>query len=178
MENIYFIQKPNIPSIHHHPSFLLLSFPTQSILPSMDPRSTFLPTSQWSYEHSLAQSHPSLAAIPLKVTPTAPPLSCWFPELPSGPFKLTVSIPLSLCGLLQLNSSLKCSSFLVLSAPVSSISMVSTTKFSLENFSICRKKGNPFQGLRVDFCLILWNELSEETQVLTKQETYWEGAPG
>ena len=40
MENIYFIQKPNIPSIHHHPSFLLLSFPTQSKLSSMDPLST------------------------------------------------------------------------------------------------------------------------------------------
>ena len=33
----------------------------------------------------------------------------------------------------------------------------------------CRK-GDPFQGLKLDSCLILGNELSEETHVLTEQE--------
>ena len=35
----------------------------------------------------------------------------------------------------------------------------------------CYRKGNLFQGLRVGSCLTLRNELSRETQVLTKQET-------
>ena len=34
----------------------------------------------------------------------------------------------------------------------------------------CCRKGDPFQGLKLDSCLILGNELSEETHVLTKQE--------
>ena len=34
----------------------------------------------------------------------------------------------------------------------------------------CRK-GDPFQGLKLGSCLTLGNELSEETHVLTKQET-------
>ena len=34
----------------------------------------------------------------------------------------------------------------------------------------CCRKGDPFQGLKVGSCLTLWNELSEETHVLTKQE--------
>ena len=38
------------------------------------------------------------------------------------------------------------------------------------------KEGDPFQGLRVGFCLTLRNELSEETHVLTKQETLLERA--
>ena len=33
----------------------------------------------------------------------------------------------------------------------------------------CRK-GDPFQGPKLGFCLTLGNELSEETHVLTKQE--------
>lgn len=33
------------------------------------------------------------------------------------------------------------------------------------------QEGGPFQGLRVCSCLTFGNELSEETQVLTKQET-------
>ena len=33
------------------------------------------------------------------------------------------------------------------------------------------QEGDPFQGLRIGSCLTLRNELSEETQVLTKQET-------
>ena len=35
----------------------------------------------------------------------------------------------------------------------------------------CCRKVDPFQGLRVGSCLTLGNELSEETHVLTKQET-------
>ena len=35
----------------------------------------------------------------------------------------------------------------------------------------CCRKGDPFQGPRVGSCLTLRNELSKETQVLTKQET-------
>ena len=38
------------------------------------------------------------------------------------------------------------------------------------------KEGDPFQGLRVGFCLTLGNELSEETHMLTKQETLLERA--
>jgi len=34
----------------------------------------------------------------------------------------------------------------------------------------CCRKGDPFQGLKLVSCLILRNELSEETHVLTKQE--------
>ena len=34
----------------------------------------------------------------------------------------------------------------------------------------CCRKGDPFQGPKLGFCLILGNELSEETHVLTKQE--------
>ena len=36
---------------------------------------------------------------------------------------------------------------------------------------ICCRKGDPFQGPRVGFCLTLGNQLSKETHVLTKQET-------
>ena len=36
---------------------------------------------------------------------------------------------------------------------------------------ILLQKGHPFQGLKVDSCLTLGNELSKETHVLTKQET-------
>ena len=38
------------------------------------------------------------------------------------------------------------------------------------------KEGDPFPGLRVGFCLTLGNELSEETHVMTKQETLLEKA--
>ena len=36
--------------------------------------------------------------------------------------------------------------------------------------SICCRKGDPFQGPKLSFCLTLRNELSEETHVLKKQE--------
>ena len=38
------------------------------------------------------------------------------------------------------------------------------------NQSICCRKVDPFQGLKLGSCLTLGNELSEETHVLTKQE--------
>ena len=38
-------------------------------------------------------------------------------------------------------------------------------------FSYCCRKGDPFQGPKGVFSLILENELSRETRVLTKQET-------
>ena len=42
---------------------------------------------------------------------------------------------------------------------------------------VCCRKGHPFQGPRVGSCLTLENELSEETHILTKQETLlWLGA--
>ena len=34
----------------------------------------------------------------------------------------------------------------------------------------CCRKGDPFQGPKLDSCLTLGNDLSEETHVLTKQE--------
>ena len=36
--------------------------------------------------------------------------------------------------------------------------------------SSCRRKGDPFQGLKLGSCLTLGNELSKETHVLTQQE--------
>ena len=36
--------------------------------------------------------------------------------------------------------------------------------------AICCRKADPFQGLKLGYCLTLGNELSEETHVLTKQE--------
>ena len=36
--------------------------------------------------------------------------------------------------------------------------------------SICSRKGDPFQGPKLDSCLTLGIELSEKTHVLTKQE--------
>ena len=36
---------------------------------------------------------------------------------------------------------------------------------------VCCRKGDPFQGLELGSCLMLGNELSEETHMLTKQET-------
>ena len=36
--------------------------------------------------------------------------------------------------------------------------------------SMCCRKVDPFQGLKLGSCLTLGNELSEETHVLTKQE--------
>ena len=41
----------------------------------------------------------------------------------------------------------------------------------------CCRKGDPFQGPRVASCLTLGNELSEETHMLIKQETFWKGHP-
>ena len=39
----------------------------------------------------------------------------------------------------------------------------------------CRRKRDPFQGLRVGSCLTRDNEFLEEIHVLTKQRLYWEG---
>ena len=39
------------------------------------------------------------------------------------------------------------------------------------NQSLCCRKGDPFRGSKLGSCLTLRNELSEETHVLTKQET-------
>ena len=50
----------------------------------------------------------------------------------------------------------------------------STEEFLEFTVNECCKKGDPFQGLRVGFCLTLGNELSEETHVLIKQETFLE----
>ena len=36
---------------------------------------------------------------------------------------------------------------------------------------MCCRKGDPFQGPKVGSCLTLKDEMSKETQVLTKQET-------
>ena len=36
----------------------------------------------------------------------------------------------------------------------------------------CCRKRDPFQGPKVDSCLTLGNELSEQTHVLTKHETF------
>ena len=35
---------------------------------------------------------------------------------------------------------------------------------------VCCRKGDPFQGLKLGFCITLGNELSEETHLVTKQE--------
>ena len=42
----------------------------------------------------------------------------------------------------------------------------------------CCRKRDPFQGPKVGSCLSLGNELSEQTHVLTKQETLLGRAPG
>ena len=39
-----------------------------------------------------------------------------------------------------------------------------------KSYSLCCRKGDPFQGLKLASCLTLGNELSEETHVLAKQE--------
>ena len=39
-----------------------------------------------------------------------------------------------------------------------------------KSYSLCCRKGDPFQGLKLGSCLTLGNELSEETHVLAKQE--------
>ena len=44
-------------------------------------------------------------------------------------------------------------------------------KKSPARVAICCRKVDPFQGLKLGSCLTLGNELSEETHVLTKQET-------
>ena len=43
-----------------------------------------------------------------------------------------------------------------------------------KNIKFRCRKGDPFQALRVDSCLTLGNELSEETHLLTKQKTLLE----
>ena len=44
--------------------------------------------------------------------------------------------------------------------------------------SHCCRKEDPFQGPKLGSRLTLGKELSEETHVLTKEESYWERAPG
>ena len=39
-----------------------------------------------------------------------------------------------------------------------------------DTYSLCCRKGDPFQSLKLGSCLTLGNELSEETHVLTKEE--------
>ena len=45
-----------------------------------------------------------------------------------------------------------------------------SAKKSPARVTICCRKGDPFQGLKLGSCLTLRNELSKETRVLTKQE--------
>ena len=45
-----------------------------------------------------------------------------------------------------------------------------SVKNSPTRVTICYRKGDPFQGLKLSSCLTLGNELSEDTHVLTKQE--------
>ena len=57
-----------------------------------------------------------------------------------------------------------------------SLKVESYVLFSGQN---CYRKEDPFQGPRMGSCLTLGNELSEETHVLTKQETLLgRGTPG
>ena len=46
-----------------------------------------------------------------------------------------------------------------------------SVKKSPARVAICCRKGDPFQGPKLGSGLTLGNELSEETHVLTKQET-------
>ena len=46
-----------------------------------------------------------------------------------------------------------------------------------KSYSLCCRKGDPFQGLKLASCLTLGNELSEEIHVLAKQEILLERAP-
>ena len=55
--------------------------------------------------------------------------------------------------------------------------MVTDIVFRVALSSLCCRKGDPFQGLKVGSCLTLRNELCEETNVLTRR-FYWEGVPG
>ena len=57
--------------------------------------------------------------------------------------------------------------------------MISQTagSWTLKQWFCCRK-GDPFQGPKLSSCLTFGNELSEEAHLLTKQEIYWERAPG
>ena len=52
-----------------------------------------------------------------------------------------------------------------------SAKLFSTFSFPTLVLSFCCRKGDPFQGPKLGSCLALRNELSEETYVLTKQET-------
>ena len=50
------------------------------------------------------------------------------------------------------------------------VRMSVSAKKSPTRVTICCRKADPFQGLKLGSCLTLGNELSEETHVLTKQE--------
>ena len=54
--------------------------------------------------------------------------------------------------------------------------MVTDIVFRVALSSLCCRKGDPFQGLKVGSCLTLRNESSEETDVLTKQEIFLGGS--
>ena len=147
MENIYSLQKPNIPSIHHHPTALPLfppsTFPSMGPLPQPRPKGQqicdYIPAPPPEGHTSALPPHPWTSRLPfpcpeswgargsspvagLLNSPLAP--ACWPLVSPS------------LCGLLLLNSSLTCSSFPVLNALISSVSVVSTADVSLENLSV------------------------------------------
>ena len=47
-----------------------------------------------------------------------------------------------------------------------------SVKKSPARVTICCRKGDPFQGLKLGSCLTLRNELSEETHVLTKRKAF------
>ena len=49
-----------------------------------------------------------------------------------------------------------------------------TAKKSPTKVTTCCRKGDPFQGPKLNSCLTIGNDLSEETHVLTKQETLLE----
>ena len=46
--------------------------------------------------------------------------------------------------------------------------MAKVLELQLQYQSLCYRKGDPFQGLKLGSCLTHENELSEETHVLTK----------
>ena len=50
------------------------------------------------------------------------------------------------------------------------VRMSVSAKRSPTRVAICCRKADPFQGPKLGSCLILGNELPEETYVLTKQE--------
>ena len=58
----------------------------------------------------------------------------------------------------------------VLSQKIKQFSAFRLCIFLSQHLYICCRKEDPFQGLKLGSCLILRNELSKDTHVLTKQE--------